>query len=63
MDYLMDHCIAIDSNRRMQEQYIQNLKLTFKDAKMEDEVNVWFFLSKITFFGSVIVLNSFVRQI
>lgn len=38
MDYLMDHCIAIDSNRRMQEQYIKNLKLTFKDAKMEDEV-------------------------
>ncbi|CAL8110129.1 unnamed protein product [Orchesella dallaii] len=37
MDYLMDHCIAIDSNRRMQEQYIKNLKLTFKDAKMEDE--------------------------
>lgn len=38
MDYLMDHCIAIDSNRRMEEEYINSLKMTFKDAKMEDEV-------------------------
>lgn len=38
MDYLMDHCIAVDSNLRMQEQFIQNVKLTFKETKMEDEV-------------------------
>lgn len=38
MDYLMDHCIEIDSNRRLQERYIRNLNLTFKDAKYEEEV-------------------------
>jgi len=37
-DYLMDHCIEIDSNRRMRDQFINPLKLTFKDSEMERDV-------------------------
>lgn len=38
MDYLMDHCIAIDSNRRMQKQFIKRTLLTFVLPEMELEV-------------------------
>ncbi|XP_035711027.1 adenylate cyclase type 8 isoform X4 [Folsomia candida] len=37
MDYLMDHCIAIDSNRRMQKQFIKRTLLTFVLPEMELE--------------------------
>lgn len=38
MDYLMDHCIEIDSNRRMREQFIKPIQLTFRDSQLEGEV-------------------------
>ncbi|CAG7820370.1 unnamed protein product [Allacma fusca] len=37
MDYLMDHCIEIDSNRRMREQFIKPIQLTFRDQQLEAE--------------------------
>jgi len=38
MDYLMDHCIEIDSNRRMEEQFIKGVRLTFKEPQYEADV-------------------------
>jgi hypothetical protein len=43
MDYLMDHCIAIDSNRRMQEQFIKRVRLTFKEPQLEFDVSHFHF--------------------
>lgn len=46
MDYLMDHCIAIDSNRRMQEQFIKPFRLTFKDEQLESDVSYGLIVSQ-----------------
>lgn len=36
----MDHCIEIDSNRRMQKQFIKRTLLTFKDPQYETDVSL-----------------------
>lgn len=47
MDGWLNHCIEIDTNLRMQKEYIKNVKLTFKDPKMEDEVSILHFTKSL----------------